>query len=135
MKLTIKDETFAGDILNEIMIEIQSESTSAREIITARVTQEVADYNSKAGDKFNGLVQPTDAERSLNGYRLKTDRFIDSEKQVYVALDAFQKNGFFMLIDNTQIESLDQEVLVRPDTHISFIKLTPLVGGWYEPDQ
>lgn len=54
---------------------------------------------------------------------------IDAEKQVYVALDAFTKNGYFLLIDTIQSESLEQEVFLKSTTSISFIKLTPLVGG------
>ncbi|WP_291787790.1 hypothetical protein [Maribacter sp.] len=46
-----------------------------------------------------------------------------------VALDAFQKNGYFILIDNKQAEDLEQEVLVSKTTEIAFVKLTQLVGG------
>ena len=54
---------------------------------------------------------------------------VDEEKQIYVALEAFQKNGFFILIDDEQVETLEQKVLVNESTAVSFIKLTPLVGG------
>ncbi len=129
MTLTIKDETFAGKILNEIELEFRTETVTVRDIITERVFKEVSNYNSKLPEYFNGLVEPTDAERTLNGYKLKPKQVIDAEKQAYIALDAFQKNGFFLLIDTIQSESLEQEVLLRMDTKISFIKLTPLVGG------
>lgn len=129
MTITIKDETFAGKILNEIELEFKTEVVSVRDIITERVLKEVADYNNKLPEYFNGLVEPTDAEKTLNGYRLKSKQVIDSEKQVYIALDAFQKNAFFVLIDSVQSESLEQKVMLRKDTNISFIKLTPLVGG------
>ena len=129
MTLTIKDETFAGKILNEIELEFRTETVTVRDIITERVFKEVSNYNSKLPEYFNGLVEPTDAERTLNGYKLKPKQVIDAEKQAYIALDAFQKNGFFLLIDTIQSESLEQQVLLRMDTKISFIKLTPLVGG------
>ena len=35
----------------------------------------------------------------------------------------------FTLDDNRQAESLDEEFVVGPQTTVSFIKLTPLVGG------
>jgi hypothetical protein len=78
---------------------------------------------------FKGLIQPGDAERTLHGYKLKEKRKVDPEKQFLIALDAFQKNGFFILIDNIQSESLDQMVVINADTKLSFVKLTPLVGG------
>jgi hypothetical protein len=129
MLLTIKDETFAGKILQEIALEFATDSVSVKEIITERVLQEVENYNQKLPQYFNGLIEPTDAEKTINGYKLKPKKVIDGEKQAYIALDAFQKNGFFVLIDNLQADNLEQIVQLKKDTNISFIKLTPLVGG------
>ena len=130
MKITIKDETLAGDILDTIELVVSSEILTVKEIIAARVAAEVDAYNKKLPEYFKGLVQPTEAEKTLNGFKLKDKKkTIDVEKQVFVALDAFQKNGYFVLIDNNQAKSLQQQVLVRENTSISFIKLTPLVGG------
>ena len=128
--LSIKDETTSGKIINEVPVSFASELTSVKEIIQARVSAEVEAYNNKLPDYFQGLVQPKDAERTLNGYKLKERRQkIDVEKQCLVALDAFKKNGYFVLIDNIQAESLEQMVVISLNTQISFVKLTPLVGG------
>lgn len=129
MTITIKDETFSGKLLQEIQLHFKSATVSVSELIASRVRKEVENYNNKLPEYFNGLVEPTDAEKTLNGYKLKNRKHIDAEKQVYVALDAFQKNGFFVLIDNQQSESLEQQVTLSNNTAISFIKLTPLVGG------
>lgn len=129
MTITIKDETFAGKILNEITLQFQSETVTVKDIITSRVTQEVENYNQKLTGFFNGLVEPTDAEKTINGYQLKPKKTIDAEKQVYVALEAFLKNGYFVLIDNLQSETLEQQVLLSNTTTVSFVKLTPLIGG------
>lgn len=127
--ITVKDETFSGKILNEVLLHFKSEKVLVKDIIKERVLKEVENYNNKLPQYFNGLVEPTDAEKTLNGYKLKPKKLIDGEKQVYVALDAFLKNGYFLLIDDIQAESLEDEVLISNDTKISFIKLTPLVGG------
>lgn len=129
MIVTIKDETFAGKILHELNIEFATEIVTVRDIITNRVIKEVENYNSKLPQYFNGLVEPSDAEKTLNGVKVKEKKIIDAEKQIYVALHAFQNNGFFVLVDNIQSESLDQQIALRKDMTISFIKLTPLVGG------
>ena len=129
MIITIKDESFSGQVIHELSLDMQSESTTVREIISARVREEVRLYNERLPEYFKGLVKPSEAEQSINGYKLKRPKPIDSEKQVYIALDAFQKNGFFVLIDTLQSESLDQQVMLHENTEISFIKLTPLVGG------
>lgn len=125
----ISDKSMSGKILNEIEIQVQNELTTVKDIIAARVQEEVKTYNEQEKEYFNGFIRPTDAERTINGYKLSNRKKIDSEKQVYIALDAFQKNGFFVLIDNRQTETLEEEVLVNSKTTVSFMKLTALVGG------
>ncbi|MEN7546339.1 hypothetical protein AAG747_00375 [Rapidithrix thailandica] len=127
--VTIKDESLTGQLISEIEVALENERITVKELITARVYAEVEAYNQKLPEYFNGLVQPNDAEKTLNGYKLKQKRTIDPEKQVYIAWDAFQKNGYFVLVDDEQAESLEQEVLISDSTSISFVKLTPLVGG------
>ncbi|RFZ95751.1 hypothetical protein D0C36_09595 [Mucilaginibacter conchicola] len=129
MIITIKDETFAGKILQELDLEFDTTTVTMKDIITSRVTKEVEEYNKKLPQFFNGLVEPTHAEKTLNGFKLKNKAVIDAEKQVFVALHAFQSNAFFVLVNNVQSESLEQQVELSTHTKISFIKLTPLVGG------
>src|SRR5258706_11797631 len=61
-----------------------------RELIGRRVTQEVQAYNAQQTEYFQGLVQPTGAELTLNGYRLRQPRQLDLERQVQTALAAFE---------------------------------------------
>jgi len=44
-------------------------------------------------------------------------------------VDGFGKNGFFVIIDDKQAESLEQEFVIGPATSVTFVKLIPLVGG------
>jgi hypothetical protein len=127
--LRITDETLSGDTIREETIRFPKDTVTVKNIIASRVETEVAKYNNQVSEHFNGLIRPTSAEETLNGYKMKKRAKVDAEKQVYVALDAFQKNGYFVFIDDTQAENLDQEVHITPDTKVSFIKLTPLVGG------
>ena len=129
LTVTINDTTGVGKITNTINVSFRQELITVRDIIAARVEKEVHEYNSKKPDYFMGLVQPTHAERTLNGYKMKERRHIDAEKQVYIALDAFMKNAYFILIDNKQAETLDEEVRISTTSNIRFVKLTPLVGG------
>jgi len=127
--LTILDETASGSIIGRLELEIIQEMLTVRELITQRVHDEVAAYNARQTGVFNGLVQPTESERVLNGYRLRPTKLIDAEQQTYRALQAFQDNGFFLLVNDRQAESLDQEVWLGEGATLSFVKLTPLVGG------
>jgi hypothetical protein len=128
--LKLVDEAPNGTVLREMVLELATERVTAREIIERRVREEVRRFNAERGTTvFSGLVQPTDTEAVLNGYRLRQHRTIDAEQQCALACRAFESNGFFMLADDHQIESLDEEIVVAPDSKISFVKLVPLVGG------
>jgi hypothetical protein len=132
--LTIRDETAAGSVFSERPLEFPSERITVRELIRERVYQEVQDFNRAQGEQvFHGLVQPTDTERILNNqrpeYRFKQRRAIDWKEQFEKAIEAFQSNGFFILIDSKQAEHLDQQFTITPSTEVSFVKLTMLVGG------
>ena len=129
LTLTVHDETASGQKTNTFTLDCLTERMTVRELIRARIYQEVQDYNLKEPQYFRGLVEPTDAERVLNGYKLKAKRKIDWEEQFKRAVTAFDRNGFFVLVGNKQAESLDQEFDVKVDTEVSFVKLVPLVGG------
>ena len=127
--LTILDETASGSILHRLELEISQEMLTVRDLIARRVHDEVAAYNERQSGVFQGLIQPIESERMLNGYRLRPSKLIDAEQQVYRALEAFQTNGFFVLVNDRQAENLDDEVWLGEGATASFVKLTPLVGG------
>src|SRR5262245_49166626 len=124
--LTVRDETATGQSVGETVIEFLTENITVRELIKSRVYQEVQDYNRQQPEVFRGLVQPTDAERTLNGFRLKTRREIDWKKQYEKACEAFERNGFFILVGDKQVESLEEPILISPTQTVSFVQLTPL---------
>jgi hypothetical protein len=127
--LTIHDETTSGRKTNTFTLDCLTEFLTVRELIRARIYQEVQDYNLKEPEYFRGLVEPTNAEKVLNGYKLRAKRKIDWEEQYQKALEAFERNGFFVLVGDKQAENLDQQFEVKVDTEVSFVKLVPLVGG------
>ncbi len=129
MNLTIHDETTSGDKTYTFTLECLTERLTVRELIRARIYQEVQDYNQRQPEYFRGLIQPTEAERVLNGYKLRAKRQINWQEQYERALQAFARNGFFVLVGNRQAERLDEDFEVKVDTEVSFVRLVPLVGG------
>lgn len=123
------DETTAGERNDAWHLEIFEERLPLREVIRRRVFQEVAEHNAKGGDLFRGLVQPSDTERTLNGFKLKQPRRIDPEAQAARAMEAFSRNGYIVLVGDRQVDDLDAVVELTIDTRITFLKLVPLVGG------
>lgn len=129
ISLTIHDETLFGAKDNPLTLDFLTETITVRELIRERVYEEVRQYNATTPEYFRGLVQPTNAEVTLNGPRLRERRRVDWEEQFRLAQDGFQRNGFFILVDDRQVETLDDTITISPATQVSFVKLVPLVGG------
>jgi hypothetical protein len=129
--LDVRDQSTAslGNTENTFSVRVPGESISVRELIRSRVTQEVEEYNRRKPEVFRLLVQPVEAERTLNGFRLPRLRRIDPQEQFEKALEAFDGNGFVILVDDKQVEDLDAQIDLRADTSVTFLKLVPLVGG------
>ncbi|AFY74226.1 hypothetical protein Syn7502_02218 [Synechococcus sp. PCC 7502] len=129
MLLTVCDESISGEKTNRKTITLAIALCTAADILRERVRQEVELFNNQQESEFQGLVQPEDSLRSPRGYKLKTKRIINWEEQYEKAIAAFNKNAFLMLVNNKQIVSLDEELEISEDMEISFMRLTPLVGG------
>ena len=127
--LQIRDEKAGGGPSREWTLEVLSERMTVRELIRSRVYQEVQDFNVEQGQVFTGLVEPADAEKTLNGWKLKKPRQIDWKQQFELVCEAFERNQIVLLINDRQAESLDEEYNVEPHSEVTFLRLTPLVGG------
>jgi hypothetical protein len=75
------------------------------------------------------LIQPKDTQRTLNGYKFHKPRLVDADTQYEKAIEAFKGNGFIVLVDDHQLQNLDDEITLHPETPVTFLKLIPLVGG------
>ena len=129
VQLKFKDETMSGRVLFAWSVPIVFDRLTVREIIETRVRREVQKFNESVSEYYNGLVQPDETELTLNGFKMKNKRAIDTEEQCRKAIKGFASNAFILLANDRQLESLDEIVNIDENTEISFVKLTPLVGG------
>jgi hypothetical protein len=129
--VTIRDETTFRRAAAPVVwiLPIPKKRMTLRELIRERVYREVQEYNARQPETFRGLVQPVEAEQALNGWRLPRGHVISAEAQFQKALLLFQSNGFILLVDDRQVDDLEEEVEIGPDTSLTFLKLVPLVGG------
>ena len=127
--VTVRDETATGRAIDQWPLTGLPERISARELVRLRVREEVARFNADQAEVFRGLVRPTDAEATLNGYRVGRGRRLDWERQADAACDAFARNGFVLLVGDRQVEDLDEEIDLLADLEVAFVRLVPLVGG------
>ena len=127
--ITLYDETTLGEKSLGLTLVLPTQRITPRELIQQRIDQEVDNYNRNQSQPFQGLVQPSDSERLLNGYKLRTARKIDRVQQFELAIAAFRNNGFILLVNDLQVEDLDVELELDDNSIVSFLKLIPLVGG------
>jgi hypothetical protein len=131
--VSVIDETITGARRDAWHLEIFEERLPLREVIRRRVFQEVAEYNARRTGRYQGLVEPTEAERALNGAerdgRGRGPSRLAAEEQYARVLEAFGRNGFVVLVGDAQVDDLDAPVELRAGTEITFLKLVPLVGG------
>jgi hypothetical protein len=134
-------------------LELPTERMTARDLIRCRIEADVAIHNAVERARFDEtiavreanrdahnewLVTPGAVERALNGTRggygrgvkaRKRMTLIKSEPLIAVALEAFTRNGFFMIFDGRQIIDLDEVLTIEQDSAVTFLRLVPLVGG------
>jgi hypothetical protein len=130
--VTLCDETTRGDRRPAGTLELPAPTLTARELIRTRVFTEVRAHGEGRAEPFRGLVEPAPQERLLQpdrSARPAARRPIDWHEQVRIALEAFERNGFLLLVDGRQVEALDEELRLRHDSEVVFLKLLPLVGG------
>ncbi len=128
-QIIIRDEILGKGIQHELLLNLDIEFSTVKELIRERIHAEVNAYNTKQPEYFNSLIQPTNAEVTLNGYRLKAKRKMDVEEQCKLAFEGFKNNGYFLLINDNQVTDLEERVQIKEQMQLTFIKLTPLVGG------
>ncbi|NNE89362.1 MAG: hypothetical protein HKN27_14930 [Silicimonas sp.] len=126
----VQDENLPRTEVVEILLKLSSAQLTARDLISERVRAEcdrlLVDIK---GALAPFLIRPTDEEIALNGDPRERKIPMNPENRVKTALEAFESNGFILLVDDIQIESLDQEIKMTPTSVVTFLKLTPLVGG------
>lgn len=127
--LTVRDETTAGVADHSFTLEFPSEQITVRELIRERVYQEVKDYNRKRAGFFRGLVRPSAAKRTRDGYRIEKGRSVAWKPQFQKAIEAFEKSRILVLVEDRQCEALDEVLSIRPSTEVTFLRLVPLEGG------
>ena len=126
--VTIRDETLHSTEVTEILLRLCSYRLPARDLISERVEAECDErLADKAGHTGPRPVQTDEVEKTLNTGT--SPRAPDVGKRIALALSAFENNGFVLLVDDRQIETLEEEIDISESSIVTFLKLTPLVGG------
>ncbi len=129
MRIIIHDETQSGCILNQVKLKVSKNRITVKELIKLRIFQEAEEFNAKRSSHYRGLVRPDHAKPMLSGFQLDPSYRIDPQQQYYIAMDAFKRQGFFVMVDEEKIDDPDYAIAVRSAPRISFLKMVPVIGG------
>lgn len=112
MLVAVQEETASGRALYKTALEFFTERITVRDVVREYARQEVLRRNRSSGTGPETAREP-----------------VAVEKQIQNAIDGFDRHSYFLLIDQRQAESLDEELWLGPETQIRFVRLTPLIGG------
>lgn len=102
---------------------------TARELIAERVRAE-CDKRLPDGMTSRLLRLDTLNETEKASFQAQLDATSDSvDLQIGRAHEAFKTNGYLLLVDKTQVEDLDEDIHLGSGSVVTFVQLTPLVGG------
>jgi hypothetical protein len=111
------------------------DGTTLRDMISHIVRTEVASFTGRQRERHLLKVltesQIADAvvtgKVDMGGRDLEEDA--DTEDAVGFALQAFEDGMYLVVLDDEEKQSLDEQVYLRPDSRITFVRLTMLSGG------
>jgi len=126
--LKVIDESARGEEINSMMLKVADTCITIRDLIRARVTQEVEKFNLTRPVCFKCLVHPAGAEETAQGLRLPVHKDQNPSVQVDKAIEAFEDKRFFVMINGRDMIDLDATVTIEDDTRIVFMKLMPVLG-------
>jgi hypothetical protein len=106
------------------------ERLTVRQLIGFYVDAQIVQHQTKEVVGHSFFI-PDQDELILNtkSHSAAKSKPLDCEKLHARALLAFEQNRYFILIDNNQAENLEQEIVLTSQSQVTFLRLTPLVGG------
>ena len=113
-----------GGDLPTVLLELESESVTARELVRRAVEEQIRVLNAGPGVHHKALDrqyrQVGDTPRPAE---------IDVEAEVRRALRAFERGVFKVFAGGRQVESLDEELRIELGEPVVFLRLVALQGG------
>jgi hypothetical protein len=91
------------------------ERQSERQLFRALTARAIADGAEKGKIEMGGSEVPPQS--------------VDEDEAVAVACRAFEDGIYLVVIDGAQQREIDREIYLRPDSHVTFVRLTLLAGG------
>lgn len=129
---------------SNVVLDLLNEKLSVADLIAHTVEEQIRDL------LINRKMDAGQAERILNRQYLTDTEVqqqaekgvirkpaakdaslptIDTRSEIKKALRAFEQKTYLIVADGNQLESLDEIVELTPRSRVTFVRMTPLVGG------
>jgi len=115
--------------------DIGAEPIALRRLLAHVVRQEVAAFRERQEKRalLEVLTPEEIAERATRGRVVPGGQdlrqTVDEDDAVEAALQAFEDGIYLVILDGRELRALDEEVALRPDSALTFLRLTMLAGG------
>lgn len=133
--ITAKQVGKKKDVIAKKEFLIDENPTTLRDFISAIVRKNVKEYNEKAGkENILGFLTQEDIENNAGqtgkvGFgQLYSDKKANVEKSIENAILCFTDGIYKVFINEQEIEDLNSNINITPETSVIFIKLTMLAG-------
>ncbi|HJZ54347.1 MAG TPA: hypothetical protein VKE74_05290 [Gemmataceae bacterium] len=112
------------------------DNLTLRELIARIVVAEVGKFNARQieNQTFRALTEKEIAAAAAKGKvdmggRDHPPQKADPQQAIATAITAFEDGLYLVVIDEVEQKELDKEVFLKPDSRVTFIRLTMLAGG------
>jgi hypothetical protein len=106
-----------------------------RELIAAVVTHEVQAFRERQEERKLALVlSPEQIEQGVVQGKIDLgerdlQQTVIASDAIKTALQAFEDGLYYVFLNDTQLEVLDEDVIVSHDNRMLFVRLVALAGG------
>lgn len=106
-----------------------------RELIRAMVAKEVEAFTQRQeARRLVKVMIPQAIQQGITQGKVDPGERIliqpvNLEEAIETALQAFMDGQYFVFVDEVQITGLDEEVFIKANSKVLFLRLTALVGG------
>ena len=114
----MRDVSRAGHELGRARLHDLPDRLPLRDLLRARVEADVAAYDQDPGPVFRGLVQPPDAMRHSDGFRMSRPRTLEAAPMIAAAHEAVRRGLLAVRVGETTVDDLDAEVPVAEHDEI-----------------
>jgi hypothetical protein len=117
-------------------IDLDSSATTVRDLLELIVRDQIESFRRRKQDASvlrilteRDLAEGREAGRIATAAQQPDGRLPNPNDAIDAVLTAFEDGFYYMFVNGSQIERLDQPLCPAEVTDILFVRLTPLAGG------